>query len=148
MDKILKQISDSLIYNRGVVESRLADNETKLKQHKHSVWRCYILFFLPSLSNCNFLRRQMEKDKRSIIEYQEAEKGLESGDYEKAIVLFGNVSKRFQETTRQMVSRIVNTPDPKTKEEMLQNILHSPTAISTQAKKYRDYLLSLQNKSK
>jgi hypothetical protein len=73
-----------------------------------------------------------------IKEYEEAEKGLSEGNYDKAVELLGRISGQIDETPWEVAMRVANTPPS------LENILNSRTSIAFRMREARDYLISLQ----
>ncbi len=137
MDSMVQLVLKAFRYNRGVVESRISEAENELSAHKHGIF-CF------PWSRCCKLEKAVKRDKQKVSNYQEAEDGLENGNYEKAIEVLGSISQKLEETPWEVAMRIVNTPDPETKDEMLENIRNSPSVISANMKDAMKHLIELK----
>ncbi len=131
MDKVVEMVLKSIEANRKMAEDAICDRKQEMQGHTHGIF-CF------SWRNCRKMEKAVTETEERIKEYEEAEKGLSEGNYDKAVELLGRISGQIDETPWEVAMRVANTPPS------LENILNSRTSIAFRMREARDYLISLQ----
>ena len=131
MDRVVERALKSFEANRKMAENAVRDRKQEMSGHKHGIF-CF------GWRNCRKIEKAVAETEERIREYKEAEKGLATGDYSKAIELLNRISGQINETPWQVAMRVANSPPT------LESILNSPTSTAHGMRQMRDYLVSLQ----
>lgn len=131
MDKVMEMVLKSFEMNRKMAEDAIRDRKAEMRGHKHGIF-CF------SWRYCRKMEKAVAETEERIKEYEDAEKGLSEGNYDKAIELLGRISGQIDETPWEVAMRVAHTPPT------LENILNSRTSIAYRMRQARDYLVSIK----
>jgi len=117
--------------NRVQAEQKLVLLKRRLEGHEHGRF-CFRWRW------CRRNEQEAVGVERRIRDYREAESGLRSGDFSKAIEVLNALAPKLEESPLETAHRVASTPPT------ISSILSSPTAVRPGILRLRDELVALQ----